>query len=73
MIIYKCDTCHDVNEHQTKCNRKENDVPLKWITIDINFYNNNKPTESRVKLIQTQSTLKHFCSNECFYSFFFYK
>lgn len=75
MITYKCDGngCNATNEEQTKCSNKNKDVPLNWITLDINFYNNNKPTESKVRLIQTDGRLLHFCSNDCFKDFFFWK
>jgi hypothetical protein len=73
MIVYKCDECNSINEEQTKCSNNIKDVPLGWITLDINFYNNNKHTVTGVRLIQTENQLKHFCSNDCFKNYFFWK
>lgn len=72
MIVYECNSCRITTKDQVKCSNKTKDVPKNWITLDLNFYNNNKPTESKVKLIQSDSLLLHFCSNVCFKSYFFW-
>jgi hypothetical protein len=72
MIVYKCNKCGTLNEKQTKCFRKEKDVPDNWITMDLNFYNNNQPTETSIKLMGTLPVLFHFCSKKCFLDYFFH-
>jgi hypothetical protein len=72
MIVYKCNQCGTLNEKQTKCLRKEKDVPDNWITMDLNYYNNNQDTDTSVRLMTSVSRLKHFCSKKCFLDYFFH-
>ena len=72
MIVYKCNQCSIITEKQTKCFNKEKDVPDNWITMDLNFYNNNQPSETSIKLMLSIPKLLHFCSKKCFLDNFFH-
>jgi hypothetical protein len=64
--------CGTLTEKQTKCFNKEKDVPDSWITMDLNYYNNNQPTETSIKLMGSLPKLMHFCSKKCFLDNFFH-
>jgi hypothetical protein len=72
-VEYKCDSCGIVTIKEVKCSNKKNDVPENWITMDLNFYNNNQPSETTIRVVTIASSkTRHFCSKKCFVDYFFY-
>ena len=71
MIKFECDQCGKTTTYtKTPVSIDNKIVPGQWITIDGIYYNDR---EGDTRKVIVGNGLKHFCCQQCFIDYHFYK